>query len=541
MKDLLKYIEEELSIFDRQPNILTPDDEDFEDIKASFGSPTLYNNVNFTSSVQSPATAQTVILASEDPWSAGYTKTKKDIRDNAKTTLAKVFEYLRKCPVLLCQGRECDNEEWTLECDLYISYYRKEAAHLCCMFREMAFPVTGRENDRLKVICIPEWNEKDRQVLCIPELGVTFILGSDYYEEIKNAFLRMSIYRAKEKGYLPLHAATKIVTTEEKDRTKKVGIVIFGINRAGKTTHTLHDHGFSGTGENVRILQDDLVFFTQEGTLLGSERGFYISCSALSGSSQPLLYNCATMPGVILENVMVDFRGKIYFEDKTVTGNSHAVINRNLLDAYTDGSVNMPDLDRLDELIFIFMSKNFTVVPIISRLTPEQAAACYMLSEPFDAMASEFGKCDGKNELASMPQGVGNNAEDINLFYSILKKYENKIECFMINNGGVGELVETGIDGTRKMRKKVTRVSIPEISQVIRGLVKKNIEWEDHPDWLVKVPKYIEGMNIEKYRLSDYYTQEKADILISRIRKERRAFAENYQGLDENILNATEF
>ena len=136
---------------------------------------------------------------------------------------------------------------------------------------------------------------------------------------------------------------------------------------------------------------------------------------------------------------------------------------------------------------------------------------------------------------------MGNNVEDVNKFYELLKSFDKKIDCYMINNGGVGELVDTSIDGTRKMLKKVTRVSIPEISRVIRALVKQNITWKDDKNWLIKVPEYIEGMNINKYDLYNYYDQGKIDLLISQIRGERRAFADNYEGLDPKISQAIEF
>ena len=537
MKNLIEYIKTELETLNELPNLYYANEEDFTDIEECFGQRTIYDNVNYTSNVKSLATAQTIYLSTKEKYIHHYTQKKKDIYDNAKHTLMRVFEYLRKCPLLVCQGRAGDNSQFNISCNFYLSYYKKESAHLSCMFNAMSYPITGEEQEEINVICIPEWNEKERQILVVPEIGVTFVLGTDYYEEIKNAFLRMSICKAKEKGLLPLHAATKIITTDE----EKVGVVIFGISSTGKTTHTLHDHGFSGKGEKVQILQDELVYFTSEGSLLGSEGGFYIKTDSLSGSNQAMLYNCTKMPGVILENVMVDFQGNIYLDDKTVTGNSHAVIKRELLKEYTYGSINMPHLKDLDRLIFIFMAKNFTCVPILSKLTFEEAAACYMLSEPFDAMASEFAKCDGKTSLASMPCGVGNNVEDINLFYEILKQYDNKIECFMINNGGVGELVETLIDGTRKTKKKVTRVSIPEISRVIRALVKQNITWKDDKNWLIKVPEKIEGMDIDKYDLYNYYDQHRIDILISQVRQERRAFADNYVGLRDEISNAIEF
>lgn len=539
MKNLIDYISEELNKIDNLPNLFLVDNEDLEDIKRVFGHKTIYGNTNFTSNVKSLATAQTIYIDKDNTWTNFYTQKKKDIFDNVGNTLFKVFEYLNKCPLLLCQGRICHNDEFNIHSDLYLSYYKKEASHLACMFKDMTFDLRGDENHHLKVICIPEWNEKERQVIVIPELNITFILGSDYFEEIKNACLRISISIAKSKNILPVHAASKIVTFTENNKEIKTGIVIFGISSTGKTTHILHDHGFKGKGEKVQILQDDLLFLTNH-SILGSERGFYIRTDSLSESNQPLLYNATKMPDVILENVMVDFQGNIYFDNKNLTGNSHAVIKRELLE-HTDTSINIPNIDDLDNLIFIFMAKNFTCVPIVSKLTKEQAAACYMLSEPFDAMASEFSKCDGKSSLASMPFGVGNNVSDVNLFYNNLLKYKDKIKCYMINNGGVGELSETSIDGSRKIRKKVNRVSIPEISMVIKALIKEQITWKEDKNWQLLIPENIDGMNINKYDLYNYYTQDKIDLLISQIRSERRAFADNYKGLNEKINNNIEF
>jgi len=542
MKDLINYIEEQLSKLKDRPNILFVDKEEMNDFTTSFGQPTICDNYNFTSNVKTLSTAQTVYLMTNDNHSHKYTQKKKDIYDSAKPTLLKVFEYLGKCPLIHSQSRMCDNDSFTVACDFYLSAYKKDTAHLSVMFNAMSFPINGKETDNLKVICIPEWSEKDRQVIVVPEIGTTFILGSDYYGEIKNAFLRMSIYNAKKRDILGMHAATKVINVKTKENTiRKVGVVIFGISATGKTTHILHDHGFKQEGESVEILQDDLVFFRQDGSILGSENGFYIKTDSLSQSNQPLLYNAAKMPGALLENVMVDYQGNVYFEDKVITTNSHAIISRDILKEHIGNSINMPTFDELDDLIFIFMAKNFTVVPVVSKLSARQASVAYMLSEPFDAIGSELGKLDGKGGLISMPLSVGNDVEDVNSFYDILNKYSDKIECYMLNSGGVGEWVEAGLDGARKIRKKVTRISIPEISLAIKSIVKKEVNWIDDQNWMVKIPENIEGMNINKYNLYNYYDQEKIDSLIATVRNERRAFANNYVGLNQNIVDSCEF
>lgn len=539
--DLINNVKNYISDLKKLDNVLFVDSDDIHRYKLLYGQETICDNYNFTSYIKIRSTAQTVYISSDDSFSEYYTQKKKDIQNAAIKTVEAVFRYLSKCPLINISGRIADNSDFTIACDLYLSNYRKDTAHLAVMFKEMTFDITGDETDQLSVVCIPEWPEKDRQVLVFDEIGVTIILGSDYYGEIKSAFLRMAIDKAKEKDMLGLHAATKIMAVQGSgDRLKKVGVVIFGISSTGKTTHACHDHGLNEPGEYAQILQDDLVFWKNDGSIIGSERGFYIKTDSLNDTNQPLLYNAAKMPGALLENVIVDYQGRIYFDDKTVTTNAHAIISRENLKGYTSDTINMPKAEDLDRLVLFFMTKNFTVVPIISRLTAEQASVAFMLSEPFDAMGSEIGKIDGKGGLSSLPIGIGNAVDDVNKFYERLKDNPN-IECYMLNNGGIGELVDVGLDGGRRVRRKVQRITIPEMSKVMKAVFKNDIEWIDDNNWMVEIPRYIDGVDMDKYNIYNHYNQAKIDSLIAAVRNERRAFSGNYKGLNKNIIDACEF
>ena len=540
-QDVIELVSNKVRDLKNCINVLCLERENTDEFKPQYGQQTLCENYNFTSSIKTLSTAQTVYISSLDSFEEYYTQKKKDIFNAIPKTLESVFKYLLKCPILHVSGRICDNSEFTINCNLFLSSYKKDSVHLSTMFREMTFDLTGLEQEEISVICIPEWSEKDRQVLVFPDIGVTIILGSDYFGELKNAFLRMAISKGKARNMLGIHAATKIMTVKNaSNELSRIGVVIFGIASTGKTTHACHDHGLNEAEESVQILQDDLVFWKDDGSIIGSERGFYIKTDSLSNTSQPLLYNATKMPGALLENVMTDFQGNIYFEDKTISANAHAIISRDNLKGYISDTINMPNVNELDRLVLFFMTKNFTVVPIISRLNPEQASVAFMLSEPFDAMGSEVGKLDGKGGISSISVGSGNAVDDVNKFYERLKENPD-IECYMLNNGGIGELVDIGLDGSRRVRRKVTRISIPEMSRVIKAVLKNEIKWQDDKNWMVEIPESVNEVDINKYDLYSHYDQEKIDLLISAVRNERRAFANNYKGLNEKILEVCEF
>ncbi|MBU2617241.1 MAG: hypothetical protein KKI07_00995 [Euryarchaeota archaeon] len=51
------------------------------------------------------------------------------------------------------------------------------------------------------------------------------------------------------------------------------------------------------------------------------------------------------------------------------------------------------------------------------------------------------------------------------------------------------------------VKQKVTREEIPEMSVIIRGIARGNIEWEDEPYFGVRVPKKVEGVDMTKFDL----------------------------------------
>lgn len=519
-----------------QPNVFTLTADQIRARAEEFGTPTVFGNTNWVSTVKNRSAALTVHLGSRRVASDAPTSKKRDIRKHAAETVRVLHRYLESAPMLRVDCSVGDNPDFAPECTMYLSTYRRETVRLAHEVLQTLFPSRQPGGQRLTVVFIPEWQERDRQILVFPEIGVTYVLGTDYYGEAKNALLRMAMWRAKQDNMLGLHAGTKIIRAVGPDgRLKTLGMLLFGMAASGKTTHICSDHGLDLPGEGVGIAQDEVVFWRKDGAALGSERGFYIKTEGLSPDTHPLLHSAATSPNSILDNVMVDYQGNVSFDDRTLTANGRAIIQRADLGALANPSIDLPPLDELDGLVVAFMVRKYTVIPVASRLTPEQAAVAFLLAESIDSSGSDA------KEIGGNPLLVGEPAEEANRFCELIKFHGDKVRCFMLNTGGVGEVVEQGLDGARKVQKKVTRVEIPEMSAIIRGIARETIRWHEDPDWMVETPELIDGLDASKFDLAKHYDQARIDFLIAQVRLERAQQIEAIPGLDPEILRSVEF
>lgn len=525
------------------PNVSCPEPEEVKRRAEQFGTLTRYGSCNWVSTVKNRSGALTVHLGSDRVESDAPTQKKRDIRRGASDTIRLVHAYLRKAPLARVECTMGDNSSFAPRCRAYVSVYHKEMVRIAHAVQQTLFERRAGGGPELTVVMIPEWQEKDRQILVFPEIGVTYVLGTDYFGEAKNAFLRMAMWRAREDGMLGLHGGTKIVRAVGPDgRLRTLGMILLGIAGTGKTTHVSADHGLDQPGEGIEIKQDEVSLWRADGSALGTERGFYVKTEGLTRDLQPLLYDAAIQPDALLDNVMVDYQGNVYFDDRTLTANGRAVVQRTDLGGACSESVDLPPIAELDGLVMLFLTRNYTVVPVASRLTPEQATVAYMLSQSIDITGAEAREAmitarDG----GANPYLVGEPAEDANRFYELLKANERCVECYMLNTGGVGELVEQTLDGARKVHRRVRRVRIEETAAIIRGIARGTARWKEDRNWMVETPEYIEGLHVCDLDPAAHYDQQKIDSLIAVIRQERARYVEQFRGLYPEIAAAVEF
>jgi phosphoenolpyruvate carboxykinase (ATP) len=521
-------------------NVASPSHEEIRRTSESYGVRTVYGNYNFVSTVKNRSAWLTVYVGTSRVLQRKLNQKQEEILRDVPKTLDLVSKYVKRAPFVSVESTMGENPYFNPQCTLYVSVHRREMIRLAYMIQQTLFPLRpGAPGPKLHLLFIPEWQEKDRQILVFPEIGVTYVLGTDYYGEAKKGFLRMAMWAAKQEGMLGIHAGVKIVRAkDEKGKIRRYGMILFGLSATGKTTHACHNHGLLGDGEGQEIIQDDVVFIRPDVSALGTERGFYLKTGYLDPKVQPILFRAAVSPDTIFENVMVDHLGNVHFDDVTLTENGRGIIQRDDLCADRSESVNLPPLEELDGIIIFFITRRNTVVPIASKLTAEQAAAAFMLGESIETSAGDPRRAGTSvREVGTNPFIIGDETYEGNWFYQFLKKHCDKIQCYLLNTGGVGETTE-GINKT--VKRPVLRVEIPEMATIIRGIIKNNVEWERSPDFDVLVPKKVNGLQLTKFNLSLHYSEEQISHYVTQLKEERFEWLKQFKNLNPAILSTVD-
>ncbi|MFP4196934.1 MAG: phosphoenolpyruvate carboxykinase [Methanomassiliicoccales archaeon] len=523
------------------PNVTEPDPEALRAEAERTGTRTEFGNYLFSSNVRNRSAGSTVYVGGEEVRQSKLNPRQEEIVRNMPQTLGKVIEYLGKAPLYHLRMTMGDNPYFTPHCDMFASRHKKDFSRLPYMAMQTLFPRGEGPGPTMTLIDLPEWQEKDRQVLVFPEERVTVALGSDYYGEVKKAFLRMGMYSAKRSGMLGLHAGSKYLRASTSSGLRDLGMIIFGLTATGKTTHTCHDHYLDREGERVKIVQDDVVFLKRDGGALGTERGFYIKTDGLREETQPLLYQAATRPDAILDNGVIDHQGRMHFQDLTLTGNGRGIVQRDDLGDYKAKGLNLPSLEEMDSLLVAFITRRNTVLPIVSRLTPAQAAGAFMLGESIESSGGDPKRAgESVRVVGTNPFLIGSEEGEGNWFHRFLQENEGRVECYQLNTGGVGEIIERDRYGNRRIVQKVTRVEVPEMARIIRGICRGTIEWVEEPHFNTFVPREVEGVDLDRFELDRFYTEEQVDSMVRELKEERVEYLKAFPDLHEEIIRAYE-
>lgn len=432
--------------------------------------------------------------------------------------IREVQEALSGMELIQVDRRMGDNPQATLRCRLYVP---KAYARIAFMWHNMLFPSNASYEPDFVSVYVPDWPE--RIIFADMNQGYTYILGTDYPGEAKKSMLRQAMYWIKRRGGLGLHAGSKILRVYGPDGAlRDVGFLLFGLSGTGKTTLTLHDHGLAEP-ERAIIKQDDVVLMTREGRAYGTEDGFYIKTEGLE-PSQTVLWGAATHPTAAYENIKVDDSGKVDFLDTSLTSNGRGVVLRKFIKGTGEG-IDLPKANKI-----VFITRRNDVVPVCARLTPEQAAAYFMLGESIETSAGDPTKAgQAKREVGTNPFIVGPESEEGNRLLAILRENPD-MHAYILNTGSVGAK-----DGS-----KGEKVTIKASTEIMKQIAKEGIAWERDPDWGYEVPTAVPGLDLARYSPKTYYTPEEYRARVDTLRAERRAWLAQFPGLDAAIPGAIE-
>jgi phosphoenolpyruvate carboxykinase (ATP) len=538
-KSILQKVLETMKSLRHADNVEYPKSGELRRTAEKHGVRTVYGNYNFVSTVKNRSAGLTVYVGSPKVLQPQLSNRQKEILRDVPKTLELVHNYLKKAPMVCVERTMGNNAYFNPYCTLFVSVHRREMIRLAYMVGQTLFPLRkDAPGPKFYLIYVPEWQEKDRQILVFPEVGVTYVLGSDYYGEAKKGFLRMAMWAAKQEGMLGVHAGAKIIKAKDNmGKLRRYGMILFGLSATGKTTHACHNHGLLEDEEGQEIVQDDVVFIRSDGSALGTEQGFYLKTGYLDPRVQPIIYRAAISHNTIFENVMVDYYGNVDFDDPTLTENGRGIIQRDDLQSDKSESVNLPPLDELDGMIVIFITRRNTVVPIASKLTIEQAAAAFMLGESIETSAGDPRRAgESVREVGTNPFIVGDEAEEGNWFYEFVKKHSDKVQCYLLNTGGIGEIREER--DNKVIRQAVLRVEIPEMAAIIRGIVRNNGKWEQEPYFKTLVPIKVNGAQMTKFDLPKFYSPEQIKTYVDKLKEERVEWLKRFENLNPDIIKA---
>ena len=299
------------------------------------------------------------------------------------------------------------------------------------------------------------------------EKKIALIGGTGYTGEIKKGiFSALNFILPVFKKTLPMHCSANV----GKDGDTAI---FFGLSGTGKTTLS--------TDPNRSLIGDDEHGWTAENTVFNFEGGCYAKVIDLSKDKEPEIYG-AIKRGAILENIVMDDKKDVDFNDTSITQNT-----RVSYPIYHIENIKTPSIGKNPKNIFFLTADAFGVLPPISKLTPGQAAYHFIsgytakvagteagINEPLPSFSACFG-------APFMPLHPTRYAEMLSE-----KMQAADVNVWLINTGWTGGAYGTG----SRMKLKHTRAMITE---ALEGKL-ENVEFVEHPIFGLSMPTTCENV-----------------------------------------------
>jgi phosphoenolpyruvate carboxykinase (ATP) len=197
------------------------------------------------------------------------------------------------------------------------------------------------------------------------------VIGGTFYAgEIKKSIFTVMNDRLPLEGVLPMHCSANVGDDGR-------SAIFFGLSGTGKTT-------LSADPERALIGDDEHGW--GDGGVFNVEGGCYAKVIRLSREAEPEIYKTTHTFGTILENVVIDERGRLDLDDASKTENTRAAYKLDqIANAHPDKRAGHPTS------VIMLTADAFGIFPPIARLSRDQALYYFLSGFTAKLAGTEIG------------------------------------------------------------------------------------------------------------------------------------------------------
>jgi phosphoenolpyruvate carboxykinase (ATP) len=293
--------------------------------------------------------------------------------------------------------------------------------------------------------------------------------GTRYAGELKKSMFTIMNYLMPKQGVLSMHCSANVGQAGDT-------ALFFGLSGTGKTT-------LSADPERA-LIGDDEHGWSETG-VFNYEGGCYAKVINLSAEGEPDIYQTTQMFGTVLENVVLDEKGRVKFEDQSITENTRASYPLHYIRNHVpSGRGGHPK-----NVVFL-TADAFGVLPPVAKLTPEQAMYYFLSGYTAKVAGTErgvtepqatFSACFGAVFLVWHPTKYAEMLGE--------KLREHGSQVWLVNTGWSGGAYGTG----KRMKLGYTRAMVrAALAGALDGVATRT-----DPVFGLAVPTAIEGVPAE--------------------------------------------
>lgn len=303
------------------------------------------------------------------------------------------------------------------------------------------------------------------------------IVGTAYAGEIKKSVFTTCNFWAPEYNSFPMHASANCLEDGSSS------CVLFGLSGTGKTT-------LSASSDRA-LIGDDEIIWGEQG-LYNLEGGCYAKLIDLKREKEPEIFEAVHSKLAILENVVLDSKGDVEFENRSLTENTRGSYPLKVLPKVFDQS----RIASHPENVVFLTADAFGALPAVARLSLDEAEYFFISGYTAKVAGTELGVKEPR-AVFSACFGAPFMPRPAKFYASLLRKKveESGAKVWLLNTGwtqggyGVGERFPIHVSRS--------------LLQAIQSGSLNHAPMQKHPVFGFEVPTQVEGVDSQFLGLGD--------------------------------------